>query len=324
MSGPNDSSEDPTAGADLKLTLPDVGAQEKPSDRFKLKVNWQTPHLEWRPVKGTDTAPPGAANPTPPPPDPEGTLAATNHYLKSGQFLFALGQPDWSHIDKAYLSMPNEKTPLLGFTQDQLRSWENDVFFRGLSRTPYLILQPASPPMLTPPPLGASAPSLFYKLPDPAAMAREPGPPRAGKMGDALGAVFDLPIMVRLRAQLNDAMQHQFFLIERDWKQSSTWGKAVIITLGATLTAEMVGTAVGVGPVRREVFKNVLGAKLPLPFVPGVSFKIYNLGRAADTVLVGEKAAADIEAKGMRVEVMVDVPKFVDTVGGLIKFIRKK
>ena len=150
------------------------------------------------------------------------------------------------------------------------------------------------------------------------------GPPRPGKMGDALGAVFDLPIMVRLRAQLNDAMQHQLYLIERDWSQSSTWGKAAMITLGATLTAEMVGTAVGVGPVRREVFKNVLGAKLPVPFVPGVSFRIYSLGQGANTALVGEAAAADIEKKGMRAEVMVDVPQFVDTVSKLVKIIRKK
>lgn len=322
MSGPNDSSADTTTGPDVKLTLPEVGAQEKPSDRFKLKINWQTPHLEWRTVKGADVAPPGAADPTPPPPDPDGALAASNRYLKSGQFLFALNQPDWSHVDKAYLSMPTEK-PLLSFTQDQLRSWENDVFFRGLSRTPYLILQPASPPMQTPPPLDTSAASLFYKLPDPATMAREPGPPRPGAMGDALGALWGLPIIDRLRAQANDAMSHQFSLVERDWRQSSTWGKALIITLGATLTTEMVGTVIGVGPVRREAFKNILGAKLPVPFVPGVSFRLYDLGPAANTALVGEAAAADIQKKGMRAEIDIDVPKFVDAVSKLVKSIRK-
>lgn len=295
MSGPNDNGSGQTATEDFKLTLPEIGASASPSHRFKLKVAWQTPHLVWRPLDGPSS---GVA---PPPANPEAAFDETSRYFRSG-LLFDLRRPDWWRVDKAFLSMPTDP-PQLFPSRDQISAWKEEQFFRVIGRSSYLAAG-----------LAPSAPSQFYKLPDPAAMSRDPGPPRAGEFGDVLKAVWRLPAIVRMVDQANDEAQRQLHLAGREWSNLSFWNRAEAVTLAATVAGGVVGTAIGVGEARRFAFKSLLGVDLPVPFVPGVSIKLKGYG-AADDFLLGPPAAGSTSSRDLNVSITVDLRKAIKIVG---------
>jgi hypothetical protein len=290
MGAPNDNGSGQTATGDFKLTLPEIGAPPSgPSDRFKLKINWETPHLEWRPVKGADIAKEGAGAPPPPPPppDPEKAIEKAERYFKSG-LLFNLRRPNWDLVDKAFLSMPLA-TPLLKLGPDDITGWQDNVFFGGLGRTPGFIGAPGPVSLMSPSLFALPPPSLFYKLPDPSQMMREPGPPRQGQIGDALKAVWGLPFTQRLVGVVNDEAQRQLHRLGNDFDNLSFWYQAAAVTFAVSMAGGVAGGVLGSTEARHDAFRTLRGVELPIPYTPGFTFTWQGYG-AASPFLTGQPA----------------------------------
>ena len=103
MSGPNDSGAGETANGEFKLPLGD--AAPKFSDRFRLRVRWETPHLEWRPTQATPTSPlaqPALLRLD----DPFAAVLDFERYMLSGALLFDTTRLRFDLLDKAYLDAP--------------------------------------------------------------------------------------------------------------------------------------------------------------------------------------------------------------------------
>ena len=49
--------------------------------------------------------------------------------------LFDMRRPNWSLVDKAFLTPPTDP-PTLMPSVTQIKAWEDDVFYRRLGRTP--------------------------------------------------------------------------------------------------------------------------------------------------------------------------------------------
>jgi hypothetical protein len=277
MSGPNDSGEGSAPAGGLRLTLPVVGAPPGPSDRFRLKIAWETPHLEWKPLSGQDSNAPGASQ-SPPPKDPPKAIAKANRYFE-GQMLFDMRRPDWSQVDKAFLTMP-EKPPLLYPKGEALHDWRNDWFFRGLSGAPVSPLPLGATPLPNLPMVPAQQ-SLFFKQPNPAAMAKEPGPPKAGSVGDLLDAIWNLPVVQRLAALFIDEAKRNGRRLEKEWQDIPTAGNVGVIAFGATLAGGAIAGVLGAQDSRKFAADHIRGVKIPIPFTPA-SLQINGFGPLTD------------------------------------------
>jgi len=285
MSGPNDSGAGETASGEFKLPLGDAVPQF--SDRFRLRVRWETPHLEWRPTQATPTsrrAQPALLRLD----DPFAAVLDFERYMLSGALLFDTTRLRFDLLDKAYLDAPTVSPSLLP-SFAQMKAWEDDAFYRRLGRTAPLFGAPAtSSTLLTPPVLAPAPPSPFYKLPSPQAMVRDPAAPRMGAFGDVLKALDGLPIVQENKKRLFDYGLHQVRLLKTDWDNAPWRDRIPVLTLTATLAAGLVGAVVGVDDARHFALRQLKGADIPAPFVPGLSFHIDDFG-AADRYLLGPK-----------------------------------
>jgi hypothetical protein len=285
MSGPNDSGVGETAGGDFTLPLGDAVPQFSP--RFRLRVRWETPHLEWRPTPATRTSPLGT-------PallkldDPFAAVLAFERYILSGSLLFDMKRMRFDLLDKAYIDAPTV-SPSLMPSFAQMKAWEDDAFYRRLGRTAPLFGAPATPaPLLTPPLLSPAPLSPFYKLPSPAAMAHDPTATKAGSFGDVLKALDGLPIVQENKNKLIDYGLRQVQLLKTDWDKAPWRDRIPALVLTATLGAGLVGTVMGADDARHLALNQLKGADIPAPFVPGLSFHVTDFGKA-DRYLLGPK-----------------------------------
>jgi hypothetical protein len=284
MSGPNDSGAGVTASGDIQAPLLDAGAAPQISPRFRLRVRWETPHLEWRPIQGAQVSPRAFLNLD----DPHAAILNMEQYILSGAMLFDMKRVRFDLLDKSYIDAPTVSPSLLP-SFAQMKAWEDDAFYRRLGRSAPLFGAPATPPpLLTPPMLAPAPPSPFYKLPSPAAMAHDPAAPKAGSFGDVMKALHGLPIVQENLNLLSDYGLHQVRLLKADWNKASRLDRFEAITLTATLGAGVVGTVVGADDARHLALNLFKGADIPAPFVPGLSFHVDDFGRA-DRYLLGPK-----------------------------------
>jgi hypothetical protein len=298
MSGPNDSGTGDAPTGDLKFPSLAAAAPEPVSPRFRLGINWSTPHLEWRPVMAT-----------PAPPrlgflrldDPFAAVEATSRYILNGAFLFDLQRPDWDDVDKALLQAPTEP-PNLFPSFAQMKIWQNDAFFRGLA---------APQPWLQAPAV-AAPPTPFYKAPDPSAMRADSSAPRAGKVGDILKAVDGLPVVQELKNRAADQARLIVPRLALEWRSLTVAEKIPLITLSVPLVAGVVGTMIGPAETRHFLFQKLEGAKLPVPYVPGTKFFIEGFGKWSD-FLIGAPANPR-QPRELRFGVTVDLLEAIPAV----------
>ena len=287
MSGPNDSCAGVTASGDPQAPLLDAGAAASLSPRFRLRVRWETPHLEWRPISATPSAPlstPAFLKLD----DPFAAVLNLEQYILSGSLLFDMQRLRFDLLDKSYLDAPTVSPSLLP-SFAQMKAWEDDAFYRRLGRSPPLLGAPATGSSLMTPPLLSAAPlSPFYKLPSPAAMARDPAAPKAGSFGDVMKALHGLPIVQENLKSLSDHGLRQVRLLKKDWDKAPWIDRIEAITLTATLGTGIVGAVIGADDARHFALNRLKGADIPAPFVPGLSFHIDDYGRA-DRYLLGPK-----------------------------------
>jgi hypothetical protein len=283
MSGPNDSGVGETARDDFKQPLNDAAPQISP--RFKLRVKWETPHLEWRP-----TAPfaPAATPPLLKLDDPFAAVLDFERYILSGSLLFDMKRMRFDLIGKAYVDAPTVSPSLLP-SFAQMKAWEDSAFYARLGRSAPLFGAPATPaPLLTPPMLSPPPASPFYKAPSAAAMARDGAAPKAGSFGDVLKALDGLPIVQENKNKLIHYGLRQVQLLKTDWSNAPWRDRIPALVLTATLGAGLVGTAIGADDARYFALDKVKGADIPAPFVPGLSFHVDDFGKA-DRYLLGPK-----------------------------------
>jgi hypothetical protein len=284
MSGPNDSVAGDTTG-DLILQPAKIEPQI-PSARFRLRLLWDTPRLEWRPQATSPLLP------LEPPAflkldDPFAVVLRMERYIRSGGLLFDMRLPRFDLIDKAFLAAPTDPVPLLP-SFAQMQAAQDEAFYKRLGRAPPLFGAPASAPLMTPPMLAPPPPSPFYKLPDPATMRGEPAAPKAGSAGDILKALHGLPIVQEQLNKLADEGERQVQFLKREWINAPWRDRILAISLAAPVAAGVVGAILGPDDARHFAFKSLKGVDVPVPFVPGLSLRIDNYGKA-DPYLLGAK-----------------------------------
>ena len=132
MSGPNDSGSGDTPTGDFKLQL-DVTEPQPPSSRFRLKLHFETPRLEWRPAQttsGLSTDKPEFLKLD----DPLAAVLRAERYFACGAMLFDMKRPDFDVLDMAFLAAPTDPPALLP-SFAQMKALEDEAFYKRLGRT---------------------------------------------------------------------------------------------------------------------------------------------------------------------------------------------
>lgn len=310
MSGPNDSGGGDTPTGDFKLPAFNAVA-EAVSPKYRLRLHWDTPRLQWSPALAT----------LPPPrdkpeflklDDPFAAVEETERYFRDGALLFDMRRLSFDVIDKAFLEAPAAPPNLLP-SFAQLKAWEEDAFYRRLGRTAPLFGAPAPAPLLTPPLIAPPPPSPFYKLPDPAALRAEPQAPKAGSAGDVLKALMGLPIVNENLNKLRDEGLRQVRLLKTEWDDAPWRDRITAIVITAPLAAGVVGTVLGADDARHFAFGRLKGVDIPAPFVPGLSLHVDDFGKA-DPFLLGAKAADPHQPQAVQFGLKLDVLKAIPAI----------
>lgn len=305
MSGPNDSGATPTGDF---LALPSLLGPQGPSVRFRLKLHFDTPRLEWRPMK---------VEPEPPHDqgfltldDPFAALDNYQRYLRTGGYQFDLAAARFDLIDKAFLEAPVDPPSLLP-SFAQIKAWQDEAFFKRIGLVPPSFGPSAQPLLGTMTPLAPpSTPAPFFKLPDPVAMRGDPPALRPGAAGDVMKAFMALPEVKRNFDKLETYGGYQIDLLKRDWDKAPWRDRITALALFAPLPAAAIGGILGSDEARHFAFKNLKGVDIPLPFLPGVSARIDDYGKG-DAYLLGAKPGDPQPFKfGLMLDVRKAFPEF--------------
>ena len=311
-SGPNESGLDEggpraTTSGDFTLPLFKPDAPQSPSERFRLKLFWDTPRLQWTPDPG---------RPAPPREpeflkldDPRAALGSYKSYLQGGGLRFDLSRARFDLLDKAYLDAPTDPPTLIP-SFAQLKAMEDEAFFKRLGRPAPLLGAPLPAPTLTPPLSAAPGPSPFFKLPDPAAMRGDPPAPKPGALGDVAKAFLAVPAINRNFELLKNFGLQQVNLLEREWDKAPWRDRITAIVIFAPLPAEIVRDVLGNDEARHFAFDALKGQKVPIPFLSALSFHIDGFGKA-NSYFLGSKPGDAQELKfGLTLDVLKAFPNF--------------
>ena len=309
MSGPNDSGAGDTPTGDFKLQL-DATEPQPPSSRFRLKLHFETPRLEWRPaqtVLGLPTDKPEFLKLD----DPFAAVLRAERYFACGAMLFDMKRPDFDVLDMAFLAAPTDPPALLP-SFAQMKALEDEAFYKRLGRTPPLFGAPAPQPLYTPPFIAAPPPSPFYKIHDPATMRGEPSAPKPGAAGDVLKAFMGLPVVQINVDKIKDLGMAQLRFLKRDWDEAPWRDRIPAIVLTSSLAAGVVGAVLGVDDARHFAFKSLKGMDVPVPWVPGLSVHVDDMGKA-DPWLLG-KSSDPHQVQAVQFGLKLDVLKLIPEV----------
>jgi len=310
MSSPNDSGAGDTPTGDFKLPGFNAPAPVL-SPRYRLRLHWDTPRLQWSPALAT----------LPPPrdtpeflklDDPFAAVEETERYFRDGGLLFGMRRLSFDVIDKAFLEAPTAPPKLLP-SFAEMKAWEDKVFYRRLGRPAPLFGAPSPTPLLTPPVFGPPPPSPFYKLPDPAAMRLDPAAPKAGEVGDIFKALMGLPFVQQNMNKLRDEGLRQVRLMKREWDDAPWRDRMTAIVIATPIAAGVLGTVLGVDDVRHFAFNRLKGVDIPAPWVPGLSLHIDDFGKA-DPFLLGAKPAEGHPPQAVQFGLKLDVLKAIPAI----------
>lgn len=311
MSGPNESGGGDTPTGDFKLPGFETAGPAL-SPKYRLRLHWDTPRLQWSPVLAT---------PSPPRDQPEflrlddpfAAVVEAERYILSGALLFDMRRLDFDVIDKAFLVAPTAPPNLLP-SFAQMKAAEEDAFYRRLGRPAPLFGAPLAPaPLLTPPVIGPPPPSPFYKLPDPAAMRADPAAPRAGQVGDIFKALMGLPYVQVNMNKLQSEGLRQVRLLKTQWNDAPWRDRIPAIVIAAPIAAGVIGTVLGVDDARHFAFNRLKGVDIPAPFVPGLSLHVDDFGKA-DPFLLGAKPADAHQPQAVQFGLKLDVLKAIPAI----------
>ena len=310
MSGPNDSGPGDMPTGEFRV--PRVAAAASVlSPRYRLRLHWETPRLQWSPLLATLTPP------TDQPEflkldDPFAAVEATERYIRSGSMLFDMRRLRFDIVDKAFLDAPTAPPKLLP-SYAEMRAWEEDAFYRRFGRQAPVFGAPAPVPLLTPPTLGPPSSSLFFKLPDPAGLRAESAGPRAGEVGDIFKALMGLPVVQQNLNKLQDEGLRQLRFMKREWVAAPWRDRMTTIVIVAPIVAGVMGTVLGADDVRHFAFNRLKGLDVPAPWVPGLSFYVADFGKA-DPYLLGAKAAGGHQAQSVQFGLKLDLLKAIPAI----------
>jgi hypothetical protein len=311
MSGPNDSGGGDTPTGDFKLPGFEAAAPAI-SPKYRLRLHWETPRLQWSPV---------LASLSPPPDRPEfltlddpfAAVGEAERYILSGAMLFDMRRLNFDVIDKAFLAAPTAWPSLLP-SFAQMQASQNDAFYRRLGRPAPLFGAPLAPaPLLSPPMTGPQPPSPFYKLPDPAALLADPAAPKAGQVGDILKALMGLPFVQVNINKAQDEGLRQLRLLKTNWDDAPWRDRIPAIVIAAPIAASVIATVLGVDGARHFAFNRLKGVDIPAPFVPGLSLQIDDFGKA-DPFLLGAGAADGHRPQSVQIGFKLDVLKAIPAI----------
>ncbi|MBL4928694.1 hypothetical protein [Fuscibacter oryzae] len=134
---------------------------------------------------------------------------------------------------------------------------------------------------------------LTMKLPAPGGPAWKPGEgpatPRAGDMSDVTGALYKLPIVQELAKRAQEQALRDVNRLGKEWSAASGWGKFGMITMGTVVAGGMIAPILANRPTRLLAFDMIKDKDIPVPLLPGYSFRIMQDGGGVKLPL-GNKA----------------------------------
>jgi hypothetical protein len=139
---------------------------------------------------------------------------------------------------------------------------------------------PAPPP---PSPVPIPYPTTSAPTAKPSTPPKPPGPPGAdppkpkpADLSDLAKAIYKTDVVQGLVKQAHDEAWRQLRVLRREWQESNTGTKVASVSVagivvGGTLTAILVNQ-----PTRERAFGVLKNRDIPVPFVPGLSFKYFD------------------------------------------------
>lgn len=171
------------------------------------------------------------------------------------------------------------------FAKMLLERWLNPDFQVLLPHWSTLITAPPAVPYgpVPPPSMPTPPPSAGPSTAKPPTAPKPPGPPGAdppkpkpANFSDLAKAIYKTDIVQGLVKQAHDEAWRQLRVLRLEWQQSNTGTKVASVSVagvvvGGTLTAILANQ-----PTRERAFGLLKNRDIPVPLVPGLSFKYFD------------------------------------------------
>ena len=124
---------------------------------------------------------------------------------------------------------------------------------------------------LAPPNLLATPPSSSTAPPDP---PKGPDEAHAAKLSDLMDAVWKMPQIQTLAGRARDEGMRQLRVFEKEWSQSKTLDKIVMVSVGGVVAGGIVAPLIYAKPTRSLALGLVNGRDIPIPYLDGFKVKL--------------------------------------------------
>lgn len=128
-----------------------------------------------------------------------------------------------------------------------------------------------------------------------------PGSPRAGEMKDVLSAFFQLPAIQMARKQLEeeamDRGKQHVKALKLQWNTAPVGEKIGMVSFGVVVASAFIVPILYVKETRKFAFEQLKGIDIPVPKVPGLTFRILDHGAGVSVPLVVPGLKLDAQAQ---------------------------
>ena len=162
--------------------------------------------------------------------------------------------------------------------------WELSLdFFQSILNAP-----PAPGPFAIPAP--APAGPLFKPGAGPAVA-------RPGEMKDVAAALFKVPAIQNLTQRAQDMLMRDLNRLKLEWKLAPLPEKITMISVGTLFAAGVITPVLANKPTRLLAFDAIKGKDIPLPLLPGWSFRVLDSGAGLKAPLGHPAVTGDVSVQ---------------------------
>ncbi len=131
-----------------------------------------------------------------------------------------------------------------------------------------------------------------------------PGSPRAGEMKDVLSAFFQLPAIQMARQQIEEEVasrgRQHIKTLKLEWNAAPLSEKITMVSFGVVVTSAFIVPILYAKESRNFAFEQLKGVDIPVPKVPGLTFKILDYGAGVTVPLGVPGLTVDAQSEFLR------------------------
>lgn len=167
------------------------------------------------------------------------------------------------------------------FAKMLLERWLNPDFqvllphWSALITPPAAPYGPAPPPAMPMPPPG-NPPSAAKPPAPPGPPWADPPKPKPADFSDLAEAIYKTDVVQGLAKQAHDEAWRQLRVLRLEWQQSNTGTKVASVSVAGVVVAGTLAAIFANQPTRECAFGLLKNRDIPVPFVPGLSFKYFD------------------------------------------------